>query len=258
MYSDVILDEHWTDHAQDENPELWDALLGSYDENDEDLEAESDQENTTTDDERSRLSGLQFNTCIQPKDITADNNLLLNYAPGENKKPKSFHTDENSEELSFLTSFPTGKFGHSMKRVKPLSIKKYFQARILNADTRFANSIEYLFYAQYRCELKEIQDCLSLSLRKGKGGGVTAGDLEDNVSNFIRNDLGTHFMQKIRGSPAYFNKLFYDLLGMIRQFGPCTWFITLSAADLKWTDTISVIAKQQGKNLKTEEIEALT
>ena len=31
---------------------------------------------------------------------------------------------------------------------------------------------------------------------------------------------------------------------MIRNLGPCTWFVTLSAADLKWTDTLSIIAKQ--------------
>ena len=80
------MDEHWTDHARIEDPQLWNALLGTYDENDEDQEEESD-------DERNRLSGLQFNTCIQPKDIAADNNLLLNFAPSENKNPKSFHTE---------------------------------------------------------------------------------------------------------------------------------------------------------------------
>ena len=88
------MDEHWTDHARIEDPQLWNALLGTYDENDEDQEEESDDEHhPPVDDERNRLSGLQFNTCIQPNDIAADNNILLNFAPGENKKTKSFHTE---------------------------------------------------------------------------------------------------------------------------------------------------------------------
>ena len=64
----------------------------------------------------------------------------------------------------------------------------------------------------------------------------TAGDLKNKVSSFIHNELGINYLQNIRGSPAFYNKM-YDLLGMIRQLGACTWFITLSAADLKWTDT---------------------
>lgn len=118
--------------------------------------------------------------------------------------------------------------------------------------------MEYIFYAQYRCEVKEIQDSLSVALRKGKQNDLTAGEIRDNIKDFIRHDLGIHFMQKIRGLPAYFNKLFLDLLGMIRHLGPCTWFITLSAADLKWTDTLTVIAEQQGISLTLEDIAPMT
>lgn len=45
---------------------------------------------------------------------------------------------------------------------------------------------------------------------------------------------------------------------MIRHLGPCTWFITLSAADLKWTDTIQIIGKQQGNILSAEDIKSMT
>ena len=52
--------------------------------------------------------------------------------------------------------------------------------------------------------------------------------------------------------------MLYDLLGMIRQLGACTWFITLSSADLKWIDTIKIIARQQGTELSNEEIQNLS
>lgn len=99
---------------------------------------------------------------------------------------------------------------------------------------------------------------MSVALRKGKQTEITAGEIKDKIQNFIQNDLGLHFLQKGRGSPSYFNKMLYDLLGMIRQLGPCTWFITLSAADLKWTDTIRVIAQQQNKTLSDDDIKGLS
>ena len=45
---------------------------------------------------------------------------------------------------------------------------------------------------------------------------------------------------------------------MIQQLGTPTWFFTLSAADLKWPDMISTIAKQYGVYYTDEEIEALS
>lgn len=136
-------------------------------------------------------------------------------------------------------------------------MKKYFQARVMHKDGRFAKNIQYLFYAQYRCEAKDIKDCLSIALRKGKNDNITVYDIKQKVADIIRSDLGIHFLQKVRGSPAYFNKMLYDLLGMIRQLGPCTWFLTLSTADLKWHDTIHVICEQQGKQITGEDIDQL-
>ena len=141
-------------------------------------------------------------------------------------------------------------------------MKKYFNARLLNADGRFAQSTEYLFYAQYRCEAQDVANSLSIGLRKckGKAHNITAGQIKDaqEIRKLIRDDLSINFLQKVRGSPAYFNKLLYDLLGMVRQLGNCTWFLTLSAADLKWTDTIQIIAAQNGQHLSDQEVDSLT
>ena len=45
---------------------------------------------------------------------------------------------------------------------------------------------------------------------------------------------------------------------MIRQLGPCTWFKTLYAADLKLKDTIRIIAAQQGQTPIDQEIDNMT
>ena len=262
------MDEDWERSSRAADPNLWETLTrepnnketedaeGNDEGSDEDEENKEDA--IPEEDENSKLRGLPFDSCIQPKAVTVDSNLLLNVAPGEGKKSEPFEKDQNSEELSFPHLFPIGKFGYSMQRQTKISMKKYFQTRILNYDGRFSKSIEYIFYAQYRTEAKEIADSLPVALRKGKQTDVTAGDLKNRVESLIRNDLGIHFLQNIRGFPSFFNKLLYDLLGMIRQLGPCTWFVTLSAADLKWKDTIKIIAAQQGQTLTDQEIDNLT
>ena len=49
----------------------------------------------------------------------------------------------------------------------------------------------------------------------------------------IQKDYAYRFLENVRGSPAYFQKVMYDVLGMIRQLGIPTWFLTLSAADMQ-------------------------
>ena len=53
-------------------------------------------------------------------------------------------------------------------------------------------------------------------------------------------------MRNIRGSPAYWNAAKLDLLGMIKQLGPPTWFLTLSANDMNWFDLLKVLCEAEG------------
>ena len=65
-------------------------------------------------------------------------------------------------------------------------------------------------------------------------------------------------MKNIHGSPPYYQRVFYDLLAMIRQLGTPTRFFTVSAADLKWPDMIQAVARQYGVHYTDDEVAALT
>ena len=41
---------------------------------------------------------------------------------------------------------------------------------------------------------------------------------------------------------------------MVRQLGIPTWFLTLSAADMKWPDVIQIIARQYGVILSKDDV----
>ena len=86
---------------------------------------DSDQEEETHDEkDTAQLRGLHFDSCLEPKDMSSDKDLLLSIAPGEGKKPLSLYSDKNNEELAFPTLFPKGRFGWEHKRDQKLTLKK--------------------------------------------------------------------------------------------------------------------------------------
>ena len=76
----------------------------------------------------------------------------------------------------------------------------------------------------------------------------------------IQKDYAYRFLKNKRGSPAYFQRVMtlYDVLGMIRQLGIPTWFLTLSAADMQWPDVIQTIARQYGTKLNDEDVKTIS
>ena len=158
------------------------------------------------------------------------------------------------------------KFGLITERKTKLTVRKYFNQRLLDADGRFARDIEYLLTAQYAVESKQVADDASIALRQTQGrlhrGQVlTAGSIKKNqhvVNEMIQKDHAYRFLKNVRGSPAYFQRVMYDVLGMIRQLGIPTWFFTLSAADMQWPDVIQTIARQYGTILTDDDVKTMS
>ena len=74
----------------------------------------------------------------------------------------------------------------------------------------------------------------------------------------IQKDCAYRFLKNVRGSPAYFQTVMYDVLGMIRQLGMPTWFLTLSAADVQWPDVIQTIARQYSIKQSDEDVKSMS
>lgn len=174
-------------------------------------------------------------------------------------------TDEKFEELAFPTLFSSGKFGMTYPRPVSISAKKYFQRRILEHGSQFASNIEYMFVGQFVSEWQQIRNSISVALRKSFGA-EESGDIytaaafknPDRIRPLLMKDEAYRFLRPIRGSPPYWQQVMFKLLSAIKQLKIFTWFLTVSAADLRWTDTLQGIARQQGRILSAEEIENMT
>jgi hypothetical protein len=282
LYLLTCLNENWEENGIIDDPDMLELVeeenkiesmeinCDEYSEKEieqeQDLVEKNDKEMGETNEEReaNRLRGLPYNTCLQPDyALLESENSILCLAPGQDQKPKSLFTDKQSEVLSFPKIFPMGRYGLDEKRTVKLSVKRYFNQRLLNADARCATDTEYLFFAQYYTEAMEIINCIQIAMKKGKvqrgrKHEINAGALNDPkaVQNMLAQNDGFRFLQQIRGSFPYWQRTLWDLFAMVRQLGVPTWFFTLSAADLspRWCQTIQCIAKQYGQSYTDEEV----
>lgn len=117
-------------------------------------------------------------SCLQPVDLgqeILDQHFdgILSIAPAEENSPIRLLSDGTNEPKCFPVLFPKGAPTFHDERPERITLHKYFNQRILNADGRFAQNTDYLFYAQYMSELNQILSNVSIALRKGTDKGLT-------------------------------------------------------------------------------------
>ena len=211
--------------------------------------------------ENCKLRDLPYDTCLQ-NELPKEANQVFSIAPGEGNKPIPLLTDTLFEELANPDKFPYGNSGFTdTERDTKLTLRKYVNARLLDQDGHFAKDIEYIFAMQYAIEHKQVRDCISVALRQARGcqqvgRNLDAGMLKNpqHLQNLLEKGQAYTFLKNIRGSSPYWQKMFYKLLSMIQTLGIPTWFLTLSAADMKWPEVIQSIAKQYGTIYTEQEV----
>ena len=161
--------------------------------------------------------------------LTAENpEQIVNIAPAEGQKPLFIMTDPKFELMCNPDKFCYGKGCFGEVRPRKLTYRKYFNARLLDIDGRFAKDLDYLFVAQYITEAKQVlDDGNNFAWRQKPTREFTASQVQNRefLCEHVRADKAYRFLKNVRGSPPYYQRTFYELLAMIRQLGTPTWFL---------------------------------
>ena len=253
LYADIVIDTNNID------PSL---LSFDNDENAESINVEDssslleDEENPLNE---HRISANETALISNIPCQVNDDNIVI--APGQGQQPLSLVNDKNCEALAHPSLLPTGKFGYSTDREIKLSPVKYFNQRLLNYTQMFASDSDYIFYAHSVLQQLNLQSRINIAMKKVGGNQLNAGMLslnfKEKVKEFISNDQGYSFMNTIKGTPAYWKRFLQEVLAMVKQLGLPTFFLTLSCADLRWNDLVSIIKNLQGETMSDEEINSL-
>ena len=88
--------------------------------------------------------------------------------------------------------------------------------------------------------------------------GMLSSNFNEEMKEFIASGHAFTFMNSIKGTPAYWKKLLFDVLAMVKQLGVPTFFMTLSSVDLKWNELVLIITKLHKLDLSEENIKNLS
>ena len=183
-------------------------------------------------------------------------------APGEGKKPVSILNDKFCEELGHPHLFSTGQYDDKGEREIPLTPSKYFNQRLLHYTQKFASDNDYIFFAHTVLQKVQLSSQINIAMKKGLSNDLTAGMLSKNfkqrVQEFIAKDKAFSFMSSIKGTPGYWKKFLHQVLAMVKQLGTPTFFLTLSCADLRWNELISIIFKLNRVDISDEEVDEMS
>ncbi|XP_024120095.2 uncharacterized protein LOC112141236 [Oryzias melastigma] len=185
---------------------------------------------------------------------------ILNLAPAEGNNPVRLLSNRENEAKCFPVIFPDGKnVFHEIRKYK-LSLSRYFNNRILHADGRFAQNVEYIFFAQYMSEVEKVVCSVSVALRKEKTGRASESVSADarsekSLKKLLEVDQGYCFLRPIRGTPAFWQATQKDLLACVRQLGLPVWFCSFSAADLRWKNLLDTVLRQEGRTQTADQLD---
>ena len=186
---------------------------------------------------------------------TSEKNKILSFAPGENKRPMSVFLDKDCEELAYPDIY-LGNRRPELRSV-PINYSDVVKAELMNKDRRAAMNVENLFFKTKKLQMKIITGQTSIALRKHKPNQkpITASTIKssDSLQSILKTDQGYQFLKTVRGSPPYFEAAKKDVFAMIRQLGPATFFISLSAAETKWTHLLKNLGRIVDKKEYTDD-----
>ena len=185
---------------------------------------------------------------------------VVQLAPSEGMRPLPFFLDPEVEELAFPSLFPDGTNSARTDRLIPITLGEYLKNRMTLSERRFVASHPFIFFSLYRLEYERLLSSISISLNKATMENKFGMQLKDVdftqdefVDQFIASDGGYRWMKQSRGSPAYWKSTLLDITAMCRQLGPPTLFLTLSADDRHWPDTLGPIFEMEYKRAPSAE-----
>ena len=229
------------------------AAYDSEMENDEDVDMLSNVKKF-----QSNQNSNTFMTERNPEELVVENNTEAPLrkkkrskakpyiiAPGENKKLSNLCRTPHYDTRSHPSLHPSGNYGIHHPRDIPIPMINYYNQRLFNKDRRFAKSMSYIFMAHHVIERNILENQINMAGQKGK--------YDPDSSEVIHLSDAYSVLQRLKGTPKYWQQTRSELVAKVEQLGPFHIFFTLSCADRRWTEIFSTLLKlNKGDSIKID------
>ena len=279
--SGIIVDDKWfqdvTESAEDTVREFLEVSKEqckdkNYTENEKqkqekttenDIEASNDYDSDHYSEIDANDNVGNIDTLVDDADIENKYDKVFTFAPGEGQHPLSLYQDKDAEYLCFPTIFCGQTPPSRDERLVPVHYSDIVKWELRSVDRRAAQSVPNIFFKHKKLQMKQISDKVNLAVRrcKKRGQKITAAEARDSsyLDKLVNLDEGYYIFRQLRNSPAYLETRKKDIFAMIRQLSLPTWFMSLSAADTRWTDLLKMLAKlNDGIDYSEKELENLS
>ena len=278
--SGIVIDDDWFQEVTESAEETVREFLGVPREQTNDkhsMENEKQEEitskkdaNAPTDYDSDHYSEIDANdhvgnidTLVDVADIDNTCDKVFTFAPGEGQHPLSLYNDKDAEYLCFPSIFCEQTPPSKEERIVPVHYSDIVKWELRSVDRRAAQSVPNIFFKHKKLQMKQISDKVNLAVRrcKKRGQKITAAEARDSnfVDKLVNLDEGYYIFRQLRNSPAYLEMRKKVIFAMIRQLSLPTWFMSLSAADTRWTDLLKMLATlNDGIEYSETELERLT
>ncbi|MCG8076810.1 MAG: AAA family ATPase [Candidatus Thiodiazotropha taylori] len=280
--SDIVIDDNWyqevTESAEDTVKEFLEGCNENIVANEgskvsglrQDLVSSLNRERNVEENDSDGFSEIDsgeivgnVDTLVEDANVESKYDQVFTFAPGEGQQPLSLYQDKDAEYLCFPTIFCGQRRLINDERQTPVYYSDIVKWELRSVDRRAAQSVPNIFFKHKKLQMKQISDKVNLALRrcKNKGKTITAGEARDPacMDKLVKLDEGYYIFRQLRNSPAYLEARKKDIFAMIRQLSLPTWFMSLSAADTRWSDLLKMLAKlNDAVDYSDEDIEALT
>ena len=231
--------------------------------NENDIEAPNDYDSDHYSEVDANEQVGNIDTLVDDADIDNKYDKVFTFAPGEGQHPLSLYQDKDAEYLCFPTIFCGQTPPSRDERLVPVHYSDIVKWELRSVDRRAAQSVPNIFFKHKKLQMKQISDKVNLAVRrcKKRGKKITAAEARDSnyLDKLVNLDEGYYIFRQLRNSPAYLETRKKDIFAMIRQLSLPTWFMSLSAADTRWTDLLKMLAKlNDGIEYSEKELEHLT
>ena len=202
-------------------------------------------------------------TLVDDANIESKFDKVYTFAPGEGQHPLSLYQDKDAEYLCSPSIFCGQKPLSNDERSVPVHYSDIVKWELRSVDRRAAQSVPNIFFKHKKLQMKQISDKVNLAIRrcKSRGKKITAAEARNPayLDKLVNLDEGYYIFRQLRNSPPYLEARKRDIFAMIRQLSLPTWFISLSAADTRWTDLLKMLAKlNNDAELTDTDIENMT
>ncbi|XP_047522181.1 uncharacterized protein LOC125061088 isoform X2 [Pieris napi] len=203
-------------------------------------------------DEISEHLPIEDNLVAQQQTLLWNNDWFLSLAPGEYNRPVSILMDEHVEELSFPTIYG-GQFRIYRDGV---TVTPFMQATSeLRRTDRRATDPQHLLYIAAKIMRLRVSGCLNVAFKHvGQGTSITKETIqsEEYINNCLETNLA--FLRYVPNSAWFWSDRKKDLFAMIRQLGPPTAFMNLSANETGWENLLKLLykLKNEGAEISDE------